>query len=396
MITYNAKDLIEQAQMLADLQNSDFISWKENIMFLDNAWADLYQQIINHGDKSFLQTFKFSGSSCILPDDFYQLYYICYDDGINRRPINRKSKTSTNEGPYYDIVGNEIIIYNRLNSLRAIEVQYFPVRDSITYNAPDRKVSGIDKTIIDVSDKFVLYSDGTVASVLDSETGTTVANAVILAGNKAYTGKHFKGDNKLYDVTITDNVLTVIGHDSLRTFKTVDVNDETTISSFPAQVNAITDNGLYWVSGTDIKCFNFESGKTEVYETDVLPSKIYSFNNNLYYEKTNGIYCDGELIISYRDYDRFNGVMKADGNTGYGILVDNLVIKSAFKNTELDYPNNFYYNYMAYKLATYYKVKQGADASAIDVLAQNALKTFYDTLPRDDNEYVRIANVYAK
>ena len=50
MITYNAKDLIQQATMLADLQNSDFISWKENIMFLDNAWTELYQSLINHGD----------------------------------------------------------------------------------------------------------------------------------------------------------------------------------------------------------------------------------------------------------------------------------------------------------------------------------------------------------
>ena len=93
MIDYNAKDLIEQAQMLADLQNSDFISWKENIMFLDNAWTELYQQIINHGDKSFLKTLEFEGDRCELPCDFYQLHYICFSDGLNKRPINRKSKT---------------------------------------------------------------------------------------------------------------------------------------------------------------------------------------------------------------------------------------------------------------------------------------------------------------
>jgi hypothetical protein len=70
MTTYNAKDLIEQAQMLGDLQNSDFISWKENMMFLDNAWSELYQQIINHGDKGFIKTFTFEGNSCELPCDF--------------------------------------------------------------------------------------------------------------------------------------------------------------------------------------------------------------------------------------------------------------------------------------------------------------------------------------
>ena len=160
MTTYNAKDLIEQAAMLADLQNSDFISWKENMMFLDNAWADLYQQIINHGDKTFIKSFTFSGDRVELPDDFYQLNYVCYSAGLNRIPINRKAKTSTGNGPFYDLVGNELVIYNKINSMQNVEVDYFPTRDSITFAADERVLD--DHVYLsdfrDVCDRWVLVN----------------------------------------------------------------------------------------------------------------------------------------------------------------------------------------------------------------------------------------------
>jgi hypothetical protein len=77
-------------------------------------------------------------------------------------------------------------------------------------------------------------------------------------------------------------------------------------------------------------------------------------------------------------------------------LFDNFVIKLVYENTELLFTSNVYYSYLAYQLAVYYKAKQGADASGMMAMANAALKTFYDTLARDTNESVRIANVYAR
>jgi hypothetical protein len=82
-------------------------------------------------------------------------------------------------------------------------------------------------------------------------------------------------------------------------------------------------------------------------------------------------------------------------NTGYGILTDSVTIHGIFEDTELDFPNNFFYNFLAYKLAIYYKIKQNADPSGLMVMLSEAEKTFYDTLPRDENNFVRIANAYA-
>lgn len=397
MIDYNAKDLIEQAQMLADLQNSDFISWKENIMFLDNAWTELYQQIINHGDKAFLETFDFEGDRCELPCDFYQLHYICYNDGFTKRPINRKSKTSTNEGPYYDIVGNEIVIYNKMNSLKKIEVQYYPVRDSITYASDDVKVKGIDGQVIDVCDKKVFYKKGNEYFVRDiinniEETGT---GGFILTDNGIVNSDKpcFKADNKVYYSEYKNNVVTFKKANGTEIHR-IEVAED---PHFPVrQINAITDCAAFFYYNGTLKRFDLETGKTEDYVDNLINPKIYSFNNNIYYETVDGIWCNCKLLIPSKDYDTYQGVMKVDNKTGYGILVDNLVIKSAYEDTELLFPNNVYYTFMAYKLAAYYKIKQGADPSGVSLLGQGALKTFYDTLPRDENEYVRISNIYAR
>lgn len=418
MTTYNAKDLIEQAAMLADLQNSDFISWKENMMFLDNAWADLYQQIINHGDKTFIKTFTFTGNRVELPDDFYQLNYVCYSSGFNRIPINRKAKTASSNGPFYDLIGNELVIYNKLNSMQTIEVDYFPTRGSITFAADERV---LDEHVSlsyfrDVCDRWVLVNPLNTGWAVYDLIGNTKLN--ISGSNNAFmiqkpissniygdnnfcvisdtTKPYFKKDFRAYYVVHANNKLTIYKSDGQNTIYK-EISDVTVVPTFPTgKVNAMSDYGLYWVENGSLKYWDFETRLTSVVSDNVVDDKVYCYNNVVYYETGKGVMADDQLVLDTGDYNRYLGTMKADLKTGYGILVDNGVIKSAFPNTELDYPNNFYFNYMAYQLAVYYKIKQNQDPSGLVALAGEALRTFYDSLPKDENEYVRIANVYAR
>lgn len=400
MTTYNAKDLIEQAQMLADLQNSDFISWKENMMFLDNAWADLYQQIINHGDKSFMKTFSFEGDSYELPRDFYQLHYVCYNDGLNSIPIARKSKTSLTGGPFYDLVGDEIIIYNRIGGLRNIEVSYFPVRDSITYASDDQRVNAIDGTIIDVCDKNVFYTKNSQYFIRDIINGTETSdgdsNSFMLTdgGIISDTAKpYFKKDNKAYYTEWSNGILSLKKKNG-QTIHTVEV---ATNPNFPTKkINAFYKDQLVYVRDGNLESFDLETGTVETIVEGLISDKVYSFKDDLYWETNDGIIVNGEVLVSTTHYDTYHGIMKEDEKTGYGLLVDNLVIKSVYNDTPLLFPNNVYYNYLAYKLATYYKIKQGSDPSGMMVAAESALNTFYNTILKDTNEYVRISNVYAR
>lgn len=401
--------------MLADLQNSDFISWKENIMFLDNAWTELYQSLIDHGDKTYLQEFSFSGERTYLPDDFYQLYYVCYTNGTYEKPIARKAKTSTGQGPYYDIVGNELIIYrDSVSNMNKIKVQYYPVKFSITYKANEIDLNRDNEmnfgAIYDVADRYVLVPMGAnkeIWDVINNQKYSTVestANMLYIAANKpvAITKNnsyvYFRVNNIGYYGTFLDDTLsiyTILGDHFIRN---VSLSEDFWNTVSKSTTGTFIDDTLY-LFATDYQSqtgvFEINNGVPKLLSS-CTGTSIVSFNGNIYYNDNNkGIIRNNDIIYPIDSYSSFNGVMKEDLNTGYGILVDKYILRSNFENTELNFPNNFYYNILAYKLAIYYKIKQNADPSGLSALLANAEKTFYDTLPRDENNFVRIANAYA-
>jgi hypothetical protein len=411
MITYNAKDLIQQATMLADLQNSDFISWKENIMFLDNAWTELYQSLINHGDKTFLQEFTFSGSKTYLPDDFYQLYYISYSNGTYERPIARKAKTSTGQGPYYDIVGNELVIFrDNVNNLNKIRVQYYPIKQGITYRAPKKNLNDAGNlaytSTIDIADHYALVHDTIDDSyqIWDLSNGSFESSdsgdVLYISGEKpkvaSFDNSYFliKKDNKILKATLNDTTLEIYKGINGALYKTFN-NFSSLIYDTISKNNTATliDDILYYVANNELHGYNLTT-RTDNLISDI-SSGVVGFDDSIYYLASEGVKRDYTLILPTEDFEIYNGVLKEDLNTGYGILTDNYFVNGIYNDTELSFPNNFYYNFLAYKLGIYYKIKQNADPSGLMVALSDAEKTFYDTLPRDENSFVRISNAYA-
>lgn len=63
-------------------------------------------------------------------------------------------------------------------------------------------------------------------------------------------------------------------------------------------------------------------------------------------------------------------------------------------DVDLDFPNNIFYQICALKLAEYYKIKQGADISGIELLLENAWDTYYNILNRDNDQSLTITDVY--
>ena len=92
------------------------------------------------------------------------------------------------------------------------------------------------------------------------------------------------------------------------------------------------------------------------------------------------------------------GTVGFDKQTGYGYYYflgnSKIVIHSFLEDTELNFPNNMFFNYLAYSLALSFKVKQGSDISAFMPLLETAENTFYDSLTKDDWSFTRITNVY--
>ena len=92
MITYNASDIVKRAEQLADLENSDFISFSEKIALLNEAYQVLYQKGINKDVNAFVKYINTRDRVIQLPRDFYQLKAITMGHDKDIKVVGLKLK----------------------------------------------------------------------------------------------------------------------------------------------------------------------------------------------------------------------------------------------------------------------------------------------------------------
>jgi hypothetical protein len=119
MIHYKASDLLLLAMKLADLENTAFISSEENRSYINNAWAEIYQQAIDNGELFYLNSTTLHKGENNLPEDFHQVYNI-KDDNWN--PLPKYNKDMKKSDVYYKIMNNKIYISGK----DTVEMEYFP------------------------------------------------------------------------------------------------------------------------------------------------------------------------------------------------------------------------------------------------------------------------------
>ena len=113
MIQYSANDIIEKALALADLQNSDFLTWKEKITYLNDSFIYMYNKVIDYGDNIYTQEIEFTDTEMELPDDFYQLreVYVLNDNVktlVTPKPMNQSLSSLS-----YEIINNTLKLYGK-------------------------------------------------------------------------------------------------------------------------------------------------------------------------------------------------------------------------------------------------------------------------------------------
>lgn len=128
MIKYTVKDIVKRAEQLADLENSDFISWKENFDLINEAYRSLYQDTINNGDKYNVaildqEKYKIENTKIkqfVLPPDFYQLKHIV--GKTTKNAYSKRAPTqSENSNNTYDIINDILYIYGT----EEVEIMYY-------------------------------------------------------------------------------------------------------------------------------------------------------------------------------------------------------------------------------------------------------------------------------
>ena len=373
----NSSDIIKSARQISDLENSDFISWAENIRLLNESWTALHQKLINSGNFTFVNEINIEKEQP-LPEDFYQVLSVL--DNYNT-PIGRYSIGMNDCQVWYKIINNKLI----LNGLQSAKLTYFKKPQFLTYPA---------ETITDAlplaEDEVVKFACGnyvlTNKNIWDIKEATIVRAAAetdvyVDAYGRTYSANEkpiFYPDGRCFKLTSTE---------------CTDINCKVGYSN---DIENITFDGVYYYvrySNGNINVFE-QNNPTNIDVLEGFSSNIYFNNEHKFYIKDNVVFVDDIPMYDASIYNNKVYMLKIDLNTGYGLFTNNNKILSIAVDTELNLPNNLYYNVLAYMLAFSYCCKQGKDATYVNAQLNSNVELLYDTLTNDAFSQMKITNTY--
>lgn len=400
---YRASEIAYRAKQLADLTNTDFISNEEDIYYINDAWKEFYQLLINKGDKQFVKEVELAGSTVngqveySMPEDCYQILSIKNNYGVITRKADSESDTSNT----YEVVNNKIRLYGTQGH---IVMTYYTVPEFITL--PDKTIYteltyNTVSNFTDYIQNSFINSDNNVYNARTSELVATTDNNLILKG-----GKLGVYNNTLYDFD-GNSVIT---------------------GGFPTNGRIVDSYGIKWTRGNTTTWTSIADTKTIPAYTEgvmfkdgsvvgVLDNKLYLYQNETQTDlNLNKIYDGSNYMASFGDhefayvggyvFEYYNGTLQNYEEVTvpgkylfplkYGILYydGNVKIKSLLPDTEFNFPNELYVEVLAASLAIRYAMKQNASVEGLNNLYENMKGQFLNSLSQDSG-YTRINNVYS-
>lgn len=416
MITYHSSDIIKRAEQLADLENSQFISFAEKIALLNEAYTSLYQKSINHDVNSFIKYINTRNNIIQLPPDFYQLKAITMSNGRFITPITRRPANGNFTDLSYDIINNTLQI-NGLSGtiIDSICVEYYPVPTTLTFPNRNEKIelgdvldikghtyiikgedadhilvrsiddadwykelsaTDIENWLIHIEDDWITLSNSATTILFNQGSGNTITTNYPVVIYKSHTYLYDNDNLILPELNIVVEPLDI------------DVSNCSIImlSNDKTKWCGQNYNGGFYINGVHqdfsaSKMFYWEDKVYLCNGTNLL--QLYDFNT--------------DKIVSSLEQTAVIAIQGINPDTGYGYLgkkMGHYEMISFFDDTSLNFPNNTYFVYMSYLLALAFRQKQGSDYTQLAELTNVAEQTFLDTINRDDWCVTRITNVY--
>ena len=416
---YKVSEIINRALVLADIPNSQNLTYKDLNQYLNQAWRHLNQQIINHAIKYFYNETDVGVGYNDLPWDFYQIDCVkTYNGYILPRHTNDMTDFDTS----YDIIGNQLRVYNALGP---VKMYYWKKPVTLTFPSKKREAElPIDLDSIevwDIYDSRLVYvldnsvhiynlKEGTDSVILDE--GTSITKLV--AGNGCFyleasadnisvkaissykgnlldrssseTASYIKTeDNSVFISTYADNVLSVHNWKSNETedYTIYPVANVTDTIIFKDEVYAAADGKVYNVSKeTDNEVGTGTKLNVAEWEDDIAlltdRQLIWFYNDTTFTE---------DLDIK----NKVLNIIKADADTGYGMLTTDgtdYFIESWMPDTLLDFPSTVLYDFMAYYLSYLFALRLGLEVTNIEKALAQTEHSFYDSI--DNTGYYKV------
>lgn len=439
-VTYKASDIIKRAMQLADLENSDFISFSEKLALLNESYQQLYQKGINKDVNAFVKYIHTQNTAITLPRDFYQLKAVNVDKNGYLEPVLRRPANQSTHDISYEILNNTLKI-NGYAGCGDICIEYYPLPLSLTFPNTPKSISPQGSStdrFLDLRNNIYVTANAnnyiTIGDITDSEVTEEISenDSPTLYTNFIYIEEDYvvftNGTNQtLYSlsgnglITTADKVVfyrhkTFLYDETAHTLKfptgevaysgiNFDFGDTTLIvldEEMKTFVGLKYTTSDYVGSGVFIGGRNTET--KELTSVKVRVTKLYNYKNLVYF--MNGTSYLAAIDLSnvskpiqetIQESDVID-IVDIDDNTGYGYLTkrfgNRYNIMSFFEDTVLNFPNNTYFVFLSYILAVTFKTKQGSDTSQLASLYIQAEEAFYDSLQRDDWGSTRITNTY--
>lgn len=399
MVKFRAIDVYNRALAIADLQNSNFISYGDGFYMLNAAYRKVYQDAINQGDLNYLVEVRLianRNSTFKLPDDFYQLAMVTDDYG-NEIPMLRLAYSMSDYG--YLIKNNTIVLRNVNGN---IILKYYPVPDTITFKNARRQsnkvlvasqfgtpFTGFDTKVFTTSRYAYDMQTGqayNMSTLVSSYQHVLVGrDGVLVILNGEYRFALF-GNTSSYTDTYVRPLLTTSGNFIENTFDNINgwgwCNDDASARYVVSDGNVYFNGGLIGTT-TDLMRSNLDNGRV-----------IYWNGQWCFVTLSKIVYPDGSWEST--DSPTAIALLKCDTETGYGYViptVNNFSVEGWTPDTVIDYPNNTLFDLTVYELAIQFRIKQGADPSGLMQMYQQLEKTYNKTISMNNDDFPTIRNV---
>lgn len=448
-------ELIAEARDIADLQNTRFVSYSDELRAVNEAYRDLYNRYTESQGEYFVSEFLTTldasmldpnsygqGYLVPLPADFYKLRTVSWNTGGQWYPVQSfamSQRDFAGVNPMYRLKNNTLWIISAM----AVQIKISYYVPPVTLTAPDdplsfftdlsdfAKLSLRDVSFVDVN-QTALYASGNDVKASSLTTGVTATLVTSVTPSKPV---YYRG----YVYYISAGNIWRMPTDLA--------------TSLGAAAQIVTDGGItdlsvfdskiYFRNATDAKSANLDgSSVTTLIVAGAgfckLQGKLTYYGSNVYKDflpitgltagtivtiASDNVYL--YVLYSTLDLYRFTitGTVASDpllvatdvsglaqhvieGSPNYLMLTNNggssadaqiyFTARSMIEDTLLDYPTNDVYEILAYSSAIYYVRKNSDDKkmALVNTRLTELWMRFNDVNQRDEYQPYRINNDY--
>lgn len=441
-MSYTARQLIDRARSYAAIQNTQFISYSDEVALLNEAYRDLYSRYTeSDGDYWSIERIITPTPADIdpnnpnaylitLPTDFLKIRALSYSNGNSWAPVQRFSMADRDDNPSrprYRLKNSTLWVIGGI-PFAQLKLDYYPIQPVIT--APDVDIplalqeqvytyQTISSHYYDDTLQAFFYVIGNTIKIEDLRTNTTVS---VYTGTNPIDSIVYKAGYVYWRDTVTKNIYRCVT-DLVTTL--VPVSIKASVENF-----SIQGNYIYYSTATDTRRCGLAGGadvQLQVYASlDYLllgANYLYISGGVVYLNAVStainatAIATDGTYIFLQNptgSLDRYNiaaGVLTFVDNIGANVqsignaLSDNylsivtpesVTAQSMVLDYVFDYPSNEVNEILAYICAIAYVRKQG-DQTMMGLLTARLTELwdlFWSVNKRDEYQFQRINNDY--